>query len=35
MDKIDIDINGEWAQYDETLKLGWLYPCYFCNTLTS
>ena len=30
-----LNINGNWNYYQYSLREGWKYPCYFCNTLTS
>jgi len=30
----DINLNGNWDFYKSNLKIGWMCPCYFCNTLT-
>ena len=29
------DICGNWKGYSRSLKLGWWYPCYKCDTLTA
>lgn len=31
---MNTDICGNWKLYSKSIRKGWMYPCYYCNSLT-